>query len=147
MNRRIIVNRQKRQKRRQMMFRNILRVVVPLVLLSVAVCLLIWKFFLSDDKESEDFSDEAVQEELIAEAEAQGEILGEDPEGVSAEDEVIPEQAVRVPVKNNRDTTKTTVLNPGWHEDNYGRWYQNPDRRSTESSIILTRTDISVQAG
>ena len=36
MNRRIIVNRQKRQKRRQMMFRNILRVVVPLVLLSVA---------------------------------------------------------------------------------------------------------------
>ena len=128
MNRRIIVNRRKRQKRRQMMMRNILRVVVPLVLLSVALCLLVGRFFLPDEDEGADFSDEAVQEELMAEAEAQGEIPGEDTAEVPAEDEVIPEQAVRIPVRNDRDTAKTTVLNPGWHEDRYGRWYQNPDR-------------------
>ena len=36
-------------------------------------------------------------------------------------------QAVRVPVKSDNDSAKIAVMNPGWHDNDYGRWYQNPD--------------------
>ena len=36
-------------------------------------------------------------------------------------------QAVRIPVKSDNDSAKTAVMNPGWHDNSYGRWYQNPD--------------------
>ena len=62
MNKRIIVNRQKRRKRRQMMIRNILRVTVPTVLLSLLICFLIWKFVLPG-KGSGGSADESQQDE------------------------------------------------------------------------------------
>ena len=36
-------------------------------------------------------------------------------------------QAVRIPVKSDNDSAKIAVMNPGWHDNDYGRWYQNPD--------------------
>lgn len=118
MNKRIIVNRQKRRKRRQMMIRNILRVAVPTVLLSLLICFLIWKFVLPGNG-SGGSADES-QEVL----------LGDEYEtvtGAGTESES-PAQAVRMPLKGPRDDAKTTILTPGWHDDKTGRWYQNPDR-------------------
>ena len=118
MNKRIIVNRQKRRKRRQMMIRNILRVAVPTVLLSLLICFLIWKFVLPGNG-SGGSSDES-QEVLLGDEYETVTGAGTESEG--------PAQAARMPLKGPRDDAKTTILTPGWHDDKTGRWYQNPDR-------------------
>lgn len=41
--------------------------------------------------------------------------------------EADPNAAVRQPLKGQGDVGKTTVMTPGWHEDENGRWYQNAD--------------------
>lgn len=41
--------------------------------------------------------------------------------------EADPNAAVRQPLKGQGDVGKTTVMTPGWHEDETGRWYQNAD--------------------
>lgn len=41
--------------------------------------------------------------------------------------EADPNAAVRQPLKGQGDVAKTTVMTPGWHEDENGRWYQNAD--------------------
>ncbi|MBR2765193.1 MAG: polysaccharide deacetylase family protein [Blautia sp.] len=38
-----------------------------------------------------------------------------------------PDAAVRQPLKGVADLAKLTVMTSGWHEDESGRWYQNPD--------------------
>lgn len=38
-----------------------------------------------------------------------------------------PTAAIRQPLKGAGDTGKVSVLTPGWHEDESGRWYQNAD--------------------
>ena len=38
-----------------------------------------------------------------------------------------PAAAKRIPVKGAGDTAKLTGLNPGWHQSENGRWYQNAD--------------------
>lgn len=38
-----------------------------------------------------------------------------------------PNAAVRQPLKGQGDVSKASVLTPGWHEDENGRWYQNAD--------------------
>ena len=35
--------------------------------------------------------------------------------------------ASRIPVSCTSDTAKSAELTPGWHDNNYGRWYENPD--------------------
>lgn len=41
--------------------------------------------------------------------------------------EADPNAAVRQPLKGQADLGKATVMTPGWHEDESGRWYQNAD--------------------
>ena len=38
-----------------------------------------------------------------------------------------PYAAVRQPLKGQNDSSKIVTRSPGWHEDENGRWYQNPD--------------------
>lgn len=41
--------------------------------------------------------------------------------------EADPNAAIRQPLKGQGDVGKTTVMTPGWHDDETGRWYQNAD--------------------
>lgn len=41
--------------------------------------------------------------------------------------EADPNAAVRQPLKGQGDLQKVSVLTPGWHEDENGKWYQNAD--------------------
>ena len=36
-------------------------------------------------------------------------------------------EAVRIPLKGVSDVAKAAYLTPGWHSDENGKWYQNPD--------------------
>ncbi len=47
--------------------------------------------------------------------------------GVTYEVDAGDAQAIRIPVKSDNDTAKAAVLTPGWHENSFGKWYQNPD--------------------
>ena len=98
------------------MVRNILRAAVPALLVSALVCFVIWKFAMPHEDAGTDPAEES--EEVFSPEDGQ--------ESIS--ETVGPRQAVRIPVKNENDTERTTVLTPGWHEDSHGRWYQNPDR-------------------
>ena len=53
-----------------------------------------------------------------------------DGEVVTSQDvaSVDPNAAVRQPVKGLKDLGKLLYITPGWHSDDQGRWYQNPDR-------------------
>ena len=54
--------------------------------------------------------------------------LSGDGEGAVVKEEVAdPDAAVRQPLKGASDLAKLTSKTPGWHEDEEGKWYQNPD--------------------
>ena len=48
-------------------------------------------------------------------------------ESVIKEEVADPDAAVRQPLKGSSDLAKLTSKTPGWHEDEEGKWYQNPD--------------------
>lgn len=41
--------------------------------------------------------------------------------------EADPNAAIRQPLKGKGDASKVSVMTPGWHESDEGRWYQNAD--------------------
>lgn len=41
--------------------------------------------------------------------------------------EADPNAAIRQPLKGKGDASKVSVMTPGWHESEEGRWYQNAD--------------------
>ena len=41
--------------------------------------------------------------------------------------EADPNVAIRQPLKGKGDASKLSVMTPGWHESDEGRWYQNAD--------------------
>ena len=52
---------------------------------------------------------------------------GDGEETVVKEEVADPDAAVRRPLKGASDLAKLTSKTPGWHEDEQGKWYQNPD--------------------
>ena len=56
-----------------------------------------------------------------------GGLSGDAEEAVVKEEVADPDAAVRQPLKGASDLGKLTSKTPGWHEDEEGKWYQNPD--------------------
>ncbi len=112
MDKRVLMER-KRRKRRQMLIRRAVRLAVCAVALVAAGVFLVRGVILP-----------------IA-----GRLRGNDNSAAEgAEEEVLnktavsnPDAAVRQPLRGASDLGKVTQLTPGWHEDDQGRWYRNPD--------------------
>lgn len=107
MDKRVIQERMRR-KRRQLMLRKLYRL-VGCVAGAILLVTVLFKFVISP---------------------LAGKISGAGAGSVEAQaqtPEVDPTQAVRMPVKDQSNVTKTASQTVGWQEDAKGKWYQNAD--------------------
>lgn len=107
MDKRVIQERMRR-KRRQLMLRKLYRL-VGCVVGALLVVVVLFKFVISP---------------------LAGKISGNGTGSVEAQaqtQEVDSTQAVRMPVKDQSNVTKTASQTVGWQEDANGKWYQNAD--------------------
>lgn len=103
-----VMRERMRRKRRQLLFRKIMRYVITVGLLIGAVALVVR--FVVNPLIGKFSNNRASTVEVKAQAEP-----------------VDPEAAVRIPIKGAADVAKAASKTPGWQEDANGKWYQNPD--------------------
>lgn len=112
MDKRIIQERM-RQKKRQMMIRKYTRLATYAIAAVLVVVFVVKGVIFPIMNRGDGEKDKKSQGETI---EVQAQTAEADPNA-----------AIRQPLKGKGDASKVSVMTPGWHESEEGRWYQNAD--------------------
>ena len=112
MDKRIIQERM-RQKKRQMMIRKYTRLATYAIAAVLVVVFVVKGVIFPIMNRGDGAKDKKSQGETI---EVQAQTAEADPNA-----------AIRQPLKGKGDAGKVSVMTPGWHESDDGRWYQNAD--------------------
>lgn len=105
-----ILRERMRRKRRQLMFRKIMKL-VTIVAAAIFLVVLVFRGIISP----------------IASKLGSGSSAASTVEAQAEPQEVDTTAAVRMPVKGSNDSAKVTSKTVGWQQDSVGTWYQNAD--------------------